>query len=497
MSRISGPGHQVLCIVRYLKHRFAPDRPPDLSSVTITPTQTLPHRGGGPVGVPVSGLREFAAAPTMGAFDPVGEHLRLMQRKPANRRGLLLILAVLSAIAPAALHMPVPSLPLLARVFDKGAAETELVLTLFLAGIAAGQLVYGPLSDRFGRRPVLLSGLFLFLLGSAASGFAPSLPVLLWGRVLEALGGCAGLVIGRAIIRDLYDKERAMRAIAVVTMAMTLAPSVSPAIGAYLALWVSWRADFALLAAIGAAALFLTAGRLAETNVERAPVNLVEMARSFVRLLRSRAFLGLAFASGFTSASWYTFTASAPYLLSEVLHQPISTYGLMIFIPMGGYIVGNAIAARSALFVGSSALFFAGLALSLAAGALLALWSLGIGLSPWSMFVPMTVSSIGNGLSQPPAIASGLSVYPRLAGAASGVIGFLQMAISALGTLLIGHLSQKTALPMIVVVSFFMLFAFLFGLFALKTTAAAAGSPAPLAETPRPGRSLIGGTPSD
>jgi MFS transporter, DHA1 family, multidrug resistance protein len=417
-----------------------------------------------------------------------------MPEDPEKRRGLLVILAVLSAIAPAALHMPIPSLPLLARVFDKSAAAAELVLTLFLVGIAAGQLVYGPFSDRFGRRPVLLAGLILFLLGSVACGFAPSLFVLLWGRVLEALGGCAGIVLGRAIIRDLYDRERATSAIAAVTMAMTLAPSVAPAIGAYLALWVSWRADFALLAAIGAAALLLTATRLPESNADPVPFNLGEMAGSFLLLLRSPAFLGFCFASAFTSASWFTFTASAPYLLNEILHQPISTYGLMILLPMGGYILGNAVAARSALFFGSSALFLAGLALSLASGGMLALWSLGAALSPWSMFVPMTLSSIGNGLSQPPAIAAGLSIYPRLAGAASGMIGFLQMGIAALGTLLVGHLPQNTGLPMIVVVSLFMLLAFLCGLFALKAPAAPDWAAA-LPETSRPRPRLIGGVP--
>lgn len=402
-----------------------------------------------------------------------------------SRRGLLVILAVLSALAPAALHMPVPSLPLLARVFDRSAAATELVLTLFLAGIAAGQIIYGPLSDRFGRRPVLLAGLVLYVAGSAACGFAPSLPVLLCGRVFEALGACAGIVLGRAIIRDLYDRDHATSAIAVVTMAMSFAPLVAPAIGAYLTLWTSWRAEFVLLFALGLATLFLTATRLPESNAEPVPLKLSEMGGGFLLLLRSPAFLGFCFASAFTSASWYTFTASAPYLLSGVLHQPISTYGLMIILPMSGYILGNAIAARSALFFGSRALFLAGVLLSLVAGGMLAFWSLGIALSPWSMFVPMTFASMGNGLSQPPAIASGLSIYPRLAGAASGTIGFLQMGFSALGTLLVGNLPQTSALPMIVVVTSFMLLSVLCGVFALRAPATA-GSAAGVSEaTPR------------
>ena len=176
----------------------------------------------------------------------------LSTSKVNGRRPPLALLVLVTAIAPAALHMVVPSLPLLATVFDAPAANVQLVLTLFLAGIATGQLVYGPVSDRLGRRPVLIAGLLLFLVGTALCGLAWSLPVLIVGRVIEACGGCAGMVLGRAIVRDLFDRERSASAIATITMAMSLAPSISPAIGAYLAEWVGWRADFALLGAVGA-----------------------------------------------------------------------------------------------------------------------------------------------------------------------------------------------------------------------------------------------------
>src|ERR1700736_4110762 len=180
-----------------------------------------------------------------------------------SRRAPLGLLVAVAAIAPAALHMPVPSLPLLATVFAAPAGTVQLVLTLFLAGIAVGQLVYGPASARFGRRPVLIAGLALFLAGTVVCGLAWSLPMLIVGRVIEACGGGARL-------------------------------GLAPAIGAYLAQWVGWRADFAVLGALGAAVLVLTAARLEETHRNPAPANLAAMGRSFVLLLCSPAFVGFA-----------------------------------------------------------------------------------------------------------------------------------------------------------------------------------------------------------
>ncbi|MBO0739200.1 MAG: multidrug effflux MFS transporter, partial [Alphaproteobacteria bacterium] len=391
----------------------------------------------------------------------------------------LSILILVTAIAPAALHMLVPSLPLLAAVFDAPAPRVQLVLTLFLAGIAAGQLVYGPVSDRFGRRPVLIAGLVLFLAGSTLCALAWSLPVLIAGRVIEACGGCAGMVLGRAIVRDVFDREHSASAIAMITMAMTLAPSISPAIGAFLAEWVSWRADFAALGALGGVSLVLTLARLEETRGKPAFVSLGDMTRSFVLLFRSPGFVGIALATAFTSASWFTFLASAPYLLSEVLHQPPSTYGLMILLPMGGYVIGNAAVARLSVPFGSLRLCVFGLTLSFASGVMLAAWCL-VGLTPWALFVPMAVSSVGNGLSQPPGIAAGLSIYPRIAGAASGLMGFMQMMVAAIGTFLIGQLPQSSALSMVAVVGASLTLAMVFGFLALRRDAGAGRTARPV-----------------
>ena len=393
---------------------------------------------------------------------------------PVARRAVppLSLIAAATAIGFASLHMVVPALPVLATAFARPAAQVQLVLTLYFLGIAAGQLFYGPVSDRFGRRPVLLAGLLLFMGGTVLCGLAPSLPLLIAGRVAQALGACAGLVLGRAIIRDVYDREGSARGIALVMMAMSLAPAVSPAIGAYVTEWFGWRAMFVLLGGFGAIVLGWTALRLAETLAQKVPLNIGGMGRSYGLLLRSPAFVCFALCTAFTSASWFTFIATAPYLMSETLHQPPSAYGLMIMMPMAAYIFGNAAAARFARWAGTGAMVISGVGLSLLSGAAMLLWCVWPGLSPWTLFVPMAASSIGNGLSQPTAMASGLSIYPGVAGTASGLIGFLQMAISALGTLAVGLLPHEGPFAMAGVVLTTQIVAFALGAIAIRLPAA-------------------------
>ena len=275
----------------------------------------------------------------------------------------LALLSAVTALAFCGLHMVVPVLPLLVAVFADTPAHVQLVVSLYLAGIGAGQLVYGAVSDRFGRRPVLLAGLAAFLLGTALCGAAWSLPALIAGRVVQALGACAGIVLSRAMIRDVYDREAAARGLALVMMAMTLAPAISPALGAYLAELFGWRAVFAVLGGLGGAVLVATVIRLGETNRQRVRLDLAGMAGANLALLRSPAFVGFAVCGACTSASWFTFIASAPHILAEALRRPPSTYGLMILLPMATYMLGNAAAARFAPRFGSLQLLLAGRAL--------------------------------------------------------------------------------------------------------------------------------------
>jgi DHA1 family bicyclomycin/chloramphenicol resistance-like MFS transporter len=382
------------------------------------------------------------------------------------------------------LHIVVPALPLLVAVFTDTPAHVQLVVSLYLAGIAAGQLVYGPVSDRFGRRPVLLAGLAAFLVGTALCAAAWSLPALIAGRVVQALGACAGVVLSRAMIRDVYEREAAARGLALVMMAMTLAPAISPALGAYLAEWFGWRAVFAALGGLGGVVLVASVIRLGETNLRRVRLDLAGMAGANLALLRSPAFVGFAVCGACTSASWFTFIAGAPHILAEALRRPPSTYGLMILLPMATYMLGNAAAARFALRFGSFALLICGRLFAFAGALVVTAWFCIGGPGLWALFLPVAFAEIGDGLSQPSTMAAGLSIHPRLAGTASGLMGFLQMAMAAVGSFLVALLPQQGALGPVVVFAGFVALALGFGLYAVRrqtgdaASAAAAAVPA-------------------
>jgi DHA1 family bicyclomycin/chloramphenicol resistance-like MFS transporter len=203
------------------------------------------------------------------------------------------ILVAVTATGPLALNILMPSMPGLPAVFGTDYATVQLTLSLYLIGLAGAQLIYGPLSDRYGRRPVLLAGLGVFLLGTLTGALAASISMVIAGRVLQAVGGCAGMVLGRAIVRDLYERDRAASVIAYVTMAMVVAPMLAPLFGGFLDDWLGWRATFWFVAVYGSVVVVFCFLLLGETHRTRLPFpGPAGMLSSYLRLLRSPLFLG-------------------------------------------------------------------------------------------------------------------------------------------------------------------------------------------------------------
>ena len=362
------------------------------------------------------------------------------------------MLIAAAAIGPLALNIFIPSMPGIQHVFGVSYGIVQLALTLYLFAVAVAQLFIGSLSDRFGRRPVLVLGIALFLVGSVVCALAGNIVTLIVGRVIQAVGGCAGLVLGRAIARDIHDQEGATRMVAYITMAMVVAPMLGPAIGGYLEEWFDWRASFLLLVVLGGLVLGAAWRWAYETNFQRQPMpGLGAMLRGYGALLRSLCFVGYAFNAAFSSGIFFTFIGGAPYVMVEILDRPPSEYGLYFVLVSMGYMLGNFTAARLSRRVGSARMLALAAMLALLAVSLMGLLGLAELRSPIALFGPMALATFSNGLGLPNALVGAISVDARQAGAASGLAGFLQMGLGALCTLIVGQLLSDSQLPMVAI----------------------------------------------
>ena len=363
----------------------------------------------------------------------------------------LLTLVTVTAVGPLATQIFLPALPAIQAEFTIDAGLAQLTVSLSMAAIALATLAYGPISDRFGRRPAMMVGLVIFFIGNLMCIFADSIDLLIAGRIVQAAGGTCGIVLSRAIIRDVYAEEKVAKVLAYLTVAMVVAPMVAPALGGLLTDTVGWRSTFVFTGLVGVAVLVGVGFHLAETN-SAPPTHrgLGGMIQGIGQLLRSARFNGFAFQSAFQLAIFFTFASAAPYVMVNILGRPVTEYGLYFMVVPLGFIAGNFIAARISESVGVERMVMIGGIISLLgtlAGAALVFsgyWA------PWAIFGPGVVFAFGGGLLMPNSQAGALSVHPRSAGTASGLSGFLQMGMAAIFTQLVGMFQGETPYPMVV-----------------------------------------------
>ncbi|MBX9991486.1 multidrug effflux MFS transporter [Phreatobacter oligotrophus] len=369
-------------------------------------------------------------------------------------RALVPLLVVLAAIGPMALNLPLPAVPGLARYFETDPGTIQLTITLYLAGMAVAQLVLGPLSDRYGRRPVILGALAVTAAMSLFAALAASAAMLILARVLQSFGASAGQVIGRAIIRDVFDKDRAASMIGWVTMAMVVAPMISPSIGGLMSETIGWRWVFAATAVIAAVTLALAAIRLPETRAVVSSPTVGQLLRDARDLVRNRMFLGYLLIGALSSVTFFSFVGGAPHATVTLMGQSSTAYGLWFMVNACGYMLGNAVCGRYAARFGSDRLIRWGSVMMLA----MALVQFAIALAGWMvhpvwLFLPQAAIAFANGLQLPGAIAGAVSVRPEAAGSASGFVGFSQMGLGALAAQASGTLvgSLMSTVPMVAI----------------------------------------------
>jgi MFS transporter, DHA1 family, multidrug resistance protein len=346
------------------------------------------------------------------------------------------VVVAVTACGTLGMHLIIPALPDTARALDVSPGMIQLTITLYLIGLAIGQLLYGPVSDRFGRRPVLLAGLALFTVAGIATAAAPNAGMLVLARILQSIGACSGLVLGRAIVRDSATPDRAAARLAMLTLVMSAAPAIAPVLGGYATAWIGWRAAFGLLAIVGAVTLTLAVLLLPETYSARSGTR-GSLLLGSLRLFRSRAFCGYVLGGACTTTSFYAFMAASPFILVDLLHQPTERVGLYYLLLMAGVAAGSLSANRLAGRIRTQvALRIAnGFAIAGAAGFMLA------DITGWlnvvSVIAPIVVFMVGAGMASPFALSGAVSVNPHAIGAASGLYGFTQMAYGALCTVVV------------------------------------------------------------
>lgn len=359
----------------------------------------------------------------------------------------LLVGITISGTLP--IHVLVPALPALAAYFQAPVGAVQLSITLYIVGLAAGQLVYGPLSDRYGRRPVLLGGLTVYAAATISLAFAQTLDVFIVERLAQAVGGCAGMVLGRTIARDNLTGRDAIRRLAMLMTAMSLAPALAPVVGAQLSIHFGWRAIFAALGVASVLLLVLAYFTLAETHHRRGERTAREYALSYGHLLRSRLFLAYAIGGAAGTTSFFAFVSASPFVLVDQLGVSTSMFSLIYVLIIAGSTLGAALANHLSRRVTEAFALRVASAL-LAGSALVATAAHFTGtLSVTVITLTMMVYVFGNGLASPFAMASAVNIEPSYAGAASGLFGFLQMVWATLCTAAIAIGSADPARAMV------------------------------------------------
>jgi DHA1 family bicyclomycin/chloramphenicol resistance-like MFS transporter len=368
--------------------------------------------------------------------------------------GFVASLGAVTLIAPLTIHLFLPVMPAVKSFFDISDALTELTFSITLGVIAVVTLVYGSLSDRYGRRPVLLSGLALFLLGSALAALAGSITMLIAGRLIQAIGAGCGLTLTRAIARDAYGPETLVKAIAYLTMAYALGPMIAPPLGGLLMDVFGWRSAFWFALIAGLVITALAYFVLFET---RNPRDFDERSRGiahhYAALLKNPRFMAFVLQSGSMSFMFFAIAAASPFLMKELLGRTATEYGLFfMFFPLG-YCTGNLISSRLSGKVAIETMVLTGALICAVVVAVQAALIFSGQLSPIVLFVPGGMISFAQGLALPNAQAGAMRVVPALAGTAAGLGVFFQMFLSGVAAELYGLLADGTPVPMIAISS--------------------------------------------
>ena len=364
-------------------------------------------------------------------------------------RRFLVTLASVSLIGPLAIEMFLPAMPVIKSVFATSDAMVGLTYSVALLVMAFATLVYGSLSDRYGRRPMLLTGLFLFTFGSGVSGIADSVSGLMTGRVIQALGAGCSVTLARAIARDGYGSEELVKVIAYLTMAYTLGPMIAALFGGVLIDMAGWRSVFWFAAIAGVLIATASYVVLYETHPkEDIPHKRSGFMQEYAALFSHARFTAFVLQTGLGSGVFYAMAAAASFLMKDYLGRSATEFGAYFMAFPVGFLAGSLLSSRLSHRFGIENMVLAGSAINFLAVLLQSAWIFAGHLSPLIIFIPGFLVTFGQGIALPNAQVGAMRVIPRLSGTAAGVGVFFQMFLGAVFAQIYSLLANGTPIPM-------------------------------------------------
>ncbi len=364
---------------------------------------------------------------------------------------LTVVLGILTAYAPLSTDMYLPSLPTIAGEFGVTTAMVQQTLSVFFIGLAAGQVVYGPLSDRLGRRGPLFVGSTLYTLACIGCALAPSLNSLIWLRLAQALGGCAGMVVSRSVVRDLFDRRESARMYSFLMLVTGVAPIAAPLLGGQLLRFFDWRAIFYVLTGYGVVTMLLVVFALPESlpQERRIRANFGAVLRTYGELLSNGHYMGFALASGLASAAMFAYISGSSFVFMELHGVPSDRYGLIF----GANALGMMLAAQYNRVLlrryGTLQILRVALTVTAISGAVLLFVTItGLGGFP-GMLVALFFTIASTGMVSPNATAAAMEPFADRAGSASALLGATQFVLGGTASAVVGLLHNGTAMPMV------------------------------------------------